>query len=311
MSPPVHHNRKVSSLQMYVYSIHGLIVESQIVLPGAVGVTGDPDLRIRVQRLDDEALEQRPSSPDRIWGAIQNELQFLVEDGARIIIDNRGQIEHDRIAAYVTGVLMAAALRQRGFLTLHASAVVRDGRGVAFLGDSGWGKSTLAAFLCRNGYQLVNDDLLVVQPDEDPVRALTGIPRAQLVDGPEGVFDDLANFPATCEGYNKRLVTVAGVDEPSCILTRLYLLSPPSEQIPESRTVPEHESMMALVQHSRATNLMSFPSDMKRNFAQSASLAAKVPMVRLGNHRSPERLPKLLRQIESDMLSTPVHTPFG
>lgn len=46
-----------------------------------------------------------------------------------------------------------------GHLVLHASAVqLPDRRVIAFLGESGWGKSTLAAALQSRGCQLLSDD---------------------------------------------------------------------------------------------------------------------------------------------------------
>ena len=52
-------------------------------------------------------------------------------------------------------------LGQQGDVILHASAVCSSsGRGIAFAGDSGWGKSTLAAGLQDRGFNLISDDCL-------------------------------------------------------------------------------------------------------------------------------------------------------
>ena len=55
---------------------------------------------------------------------------------------------------------LVAALR--GLEVLHASAVVRGGLAFAFAGDSGVGKSTLAARLALRGNDLLADDVLTV-----------------------------------------------------------------------------------------------------------------------------------------------------
>jgi hypothetical protein len=57
------------------------------------------------------------------------------------------------------------ALRARGLYQLHASAAV-DPRGIAWLfaGPSGVGKSTLAYALSRQGWQILGDDGVVLEP---------------------------------------------------------------------------------------------------------------------------------------------------
>ncbi len=62
---------------------------------------------------------------------------------------------------------MAVALYQRGLLLLHASAVALSNSNgswgaVGFLGNSGEGKSTMAATLHARGHLLMTDDFLAV-----------------------------------------------------------------------------------------------------------------------------------------------------
>src|SRR6185437_11477438 len=53
-----------------------------------------------------------------------------------------------------------------GFVVFHASAVQVGERVLAVLGQSGQGKSTLAALFAAEGYPLLTDDCLVVRWDE-------------------------------------------------------------------------------------------------------------------------------------------------
>lgn len=57
------------------------------------------------------------------------------------------------------GALMAFRLTMGGDLVLHASAVHARGRGLAFVGRSGMGKSTMATLLCAGGASLLTDDV--------------------------------------------------------------------------------------------------------------------------------------------------------
>ncbi|MFZ0662837.1 MAG: hypothetical protein WAM66_09105 [Acidobacteriaceae bacterium] len=53
-----------------------------------------------------------------------------------------------------------------GFVVFHASAVLVGDRVIAVLGQSGQGKSTLAAWFAAQGFPLLTDDCLVVRWDE-------------------------------------------------------------------------------------------------------------------------------------------------
>ncbi len=55
----------------------------------------------------------------------------------------------------------------RNLQMLHAGAVSAEGRLVAFLAQSGTGKSTLVKFLLEQGHQLFTDDLLAVDCEQE------------------------------------------------------------------------------------------------------------------------------------------------
>jgi len=59
--------------------------------------------------------------------------------------------------------VLPLALSRQGRLVLHASAVEIKGRGVAFIGESGRGKSTLAASFATSGARFLTDDGLQLE----------------------------------------------------------------------------------------------------------------------------------------------------
>jgi hypothetical protein len=72
-------------------------------------------------------------------------------------------------------------LAHRGALVLHASAVQRPGGGViAFAGESGWGKSTLAAALAVRGCRLLGDDSATLRACQGEVRLTPGYTGLRL-----------------------------------------------------------------------------------------------------------------------------------
>lgn len=63
------------------------------------------------------------------------------------------------VSVLAAGTLMAFRLTMARHLVLHASAVRARGRGLAFVGASGMGKSTMATLMCAGGASLLTDDV--------------------------------------------------------------------------------------------------------------------------------------------------------
>lgn len=68
-----------------------------------------------------------------------------------------------------SGTVISFLLTMRGHHVLHASAIQLGDRAVAFVGESGQGKTTVAAMLCSQGARLVTDDVLRVDLGAAPV----------------------------------------------------------------------------------------------------------------------------------------------
>jgi hypothetical protein len=84
--------------------------------------------------------------------------------GAEVLIEPDPRAAELDVRAFLLGNIFAALCHQRGLLPLHASSIRTAAGVVAFLGDSGAGKSSLAAFLARRGYPVVSDDICLIDP---------------------------------------------------------------------------------------------------------------------------------------------------
>ncbi len=73
-------------------------------------------------------------------------------------------------------VLMWGLLGRCNGLLLHAAAVVRDGVGYVLAGRSGAGKSTLSGFCHDQGWEILNDDRVIVHPDAQGNWQVSGTP---------------------------------------------------------------------------------------------------------------------------------------
>jgi hypothetical protein len=173
------------------YRVHGLLLSSEVELPELaalrVAAESQPDVRVRRGKL--ERPEGLPSWPFSCMaladGAAFLEVpdiaQYLVKNGREVVVASDANADFGLVRAYLLGWVMALICHQRDSLALHASAVAFGNQVVAFAGDAGAGKSTMAAHCVQAGARLVADDLLRVSlTREGPVRAYCGVPQLRL-----------------------------------------------------------------------------------------------------------------------------------
>lgn len=96
-----------------------------------------------------------------------------------------------------SGTVLSFLLTMRGHHVLHASAIQLGDRAVAFVGESGQGKTTVAAMLCSQGARLVTDDVLRVDLGPAPV-VHRGGPELRLRPGSRAFAE---RFVLEADGY--------------------------------------------------------------------------------------------------------------
>jgi dephospho-CoA kinase len=119
--------------------------------------------------------------------------RYLVEDGRRVTVDLYPEAREPDVRGYLLGSVFGALCHQNGFLPLHASAVLGVHGVTAFLGQSGAGKSTTAAFLEQRGYRVISDDICLLDLTEGAARV---IPVAGWLKLWQESFDRLGEAPA-------------------------------------------------------------------------------------------------------------------
>jgi len=105
---------------------------------------------------------------------------FLVS-GNTIICYPCSDCSEDSLQHLLLDQIVPRVWAHRGHLVLHASAVqIADGHTVAFLGDSGWGKSTLVAGLQARGGRLLSDDSISLRVCAQGVQLIPCYPGLRL-----------------------------------------------------------------------------------------------------------------------------------
>ena len=104
------------------------------------------------------------AADDRLSFAIEGIGRWSVENGTKIRVTPDPDAAMREIRLFTLGSAWGALGYQRGWAMLHGSAVALKGGAALFCGDTGRGKSTMAAALVERGHPLLADDLSRVDP---------------------------------------------------------------------------------------------------------------------------------------------------
>jgi hypothetical protein len=150
-------------------------------IPGSLYTGKDPD-KVYYRFDLDEFLLHFPATA-----------RYRVIKGREILVQPFAGSDPSAYRIYILTITMAAALMQQQKILLHASAILHNGGLMLFLGDSGAGKSSLVAELCRRGYRFFSDDVCVLDdhsPEDPEVRAFASYPMMKLWQTTVDALDD-------------------------------------------------------------------------------------------------------------------------
>lgn len=233
--------------------------------------------------------------------------EFLVSAGGRRIACRAlNGTSREAFQTYLVSHVLSFALLQQGIESLHATAVVVNGQAVGFLGDSGYGKSSLGAACLRAGHRLLTDDVLVATKKNGHFLAHPGPSRIKLFPHiAEALLGDLPAGPPMNPHTPKLVIPLpahlhSGAAAP---LRTLYVLQPPNGR---SRRVaitplPRRRACLALIANTFNPVIME-RERLARQFDWAARLAAAVPVKLLSHPDDPARLPAVVEAIQADLI---------
>jgi hypothetical protein len=241
--------------------------------------------------------------------------EFLVSrDGRTVAAHQLARRAPDTFHTHMLGQALSFALVRQGFDPLHATVVSVDGGAVAFLGDSGYGKSTLAAAFVSAGDRLVTDDLLVVTDAAAGLIAHPGPPRLKLY--PQALRRVLPQARGTTliTATPKLMVPLSTtqVTGRAVPLRALYVLSPPSVSMPVSRVtirrLSQRAACLALIRNTFNTVIVD-PDRLSRQFALAARVAGAVPVKSVSYPRTFREIGAVRDAILADMAGDRARVP--
>lgn len=302
---------------MFNYNAFNLGISSWIPLPELpASAEVARDVTIRLGKLDwvpppparvhEPCFELAPEEAHFFWEHLG---KFRVRAGTEIVIDPCPDVEERMLRLPLMGTVFAVLLHMRKHFVLHASAVAIDGAAAIFLGNKGYGKSTMAATMYGRGHELLADDLVALDTGGNPPIALPGFPQIKLY--PEVVSASLGCNPEELSelatGYDKRGCRVVErfADTPKPIKGIFVLASGP---VPALKRLSPPEAVLALIKNTyvaRFGNEMLSGAAAERHLRQCAKLVNAVPVYRLERPRGLSMLHEIARLVERSWLPEP------
>lgn len=297
----------------YVYKAYGLEIHSDFKLSELIPKPPvENDVTIRLGKLDESFLQAElnggitrsaygvtaRASAEAVTFHWQGIGTALVRGGHDVIIEPEAGIDELDLAPYINGSILAVLLHQRGFMVLHASAVVIDGQAVAFMGDKGSGKSTLAAFLQNRGHVLLTDDLVPVKFAADDAFAIPGFPRIRLwTDSVESMGVDPRTLPTINSFVNKLSYGCPdNFSSDPVRLSRLYVLAEEPGVCIEK--LEPKESFIEIVKNCYLSRYTDAIGQTDSHFRNCATLAGLVPVYKLKRPHNFSSLPEVSLLVE-------------
>lgn len=207
-------------------------------------------------------------------GLARFEVSFELE--TILVFDITAEADEEAIRHLLFDQVAPRILAHQGALVLHASAVLIGSAVTIFLGETGAGKSTLAASLHKCGHHLLGDDAIIITRDGDRFMAEPVYPSLRLFpDSASALLDGDATVSAMAAYSDKQRVDFDDVpttpDKPLPIAA-LFLLAgdPDAGEIAVRSPSPAQACITALEQSfaldpydaERATQRLSLASDL-------------------------------------------------
>ena len=294
----------------HTYNVYGLSLQVPFVCAGLS--PGDPDRSPDVVVVDAELPEFLvdpeirgdgfDAAPGRLllrFGRLSG--RFLIENGRLVTVQRSPMAQDAALGFHLANSVMAAVMRQRGYLVMHASVAARGNSAVLLTGVSGAGKSTTLAALCARGWSILSDDVAVLQRSpEGEILVLPGVPQVSLFEHTAKELDlDIEGYPLYPWRRMKALISVPPpVSSQPVPLRRIFILELGRKPSLESETV-QGAQRFSLVSDCLYGPII--PSEYAGLLPLQATLANQIPIVSLRRPSQCWSVDEVVAQIANDV----------
>lgn len=275
----------------YLFHAYGLTFGSELDFPGLETGRKHPDVSIRYGRVP-EALPDAPikglrfhASPRQFLLRVDGIARYLATEGQTILIDPLPGADHADLRTFLINPVLGALLQQRGVFLLNGAAMTRDNDGVVFAGQSGTGKSTLAAACLQHGYALLTDDICAITVSgEGAPLILPGLPVLRLwADSLEMLGFDKRPLEKQRRRLEKYMLPAAEHFHTEPVPFRcLYILGMQNNEGGKTAEIHDRAARLAAIRGAQfQNNFVADPNVKIHYFKQCVNLSRQVDVNRL------------------------------
>jgi hypothetical protein len=287
----------------------GLAVASDVPFPDLPAASGSPEISIRlgdVSAPGGELIQEWPDVDGNRWLTIRREgggyrvsvpgLECRVSrDGREIVARPAPSLAEPTLVHLLLQQVLPLAVSRTGRLVLHACAVETPAGALAFVGETGAGKSTLSAAFCRRGYALIADDALVIEagrrvaPTADALRLWP-------------YMRDVAAGAEELPSASGKLRARVPIARQSSDLARIFLLGTAADESSTLAPVSASDLRVALLSHLFRLDVADH-QESRRIFDAIHRLIEAVPVRRAVYPDGPQYLDAIVDVILRDSIS--------
>lgn len=204
---------------------------------------------------------------------------------------------HEHLFLNQVAPLMQSA---RGELIFHASAVECTSGAIAFFGESGRGKSTLAASFAMSGNRFLTDDGLTLAQNSEGYTVLPSHPSVRMWDDTKAALHTELMAMAAPVSYTEKARVLAGeelphCDEPRPLIAAFFLGSGNSKDI-SFHQLKGADALTGWMSNMFVLDVQD-QNRIRKNFQAVAGLVASIPAVALDYPRRYDALDDLRASI--------------
>lgn len=316
-------------MNRHLTAVCGVVIETPFEVPGGWPVPSDADVQVDLKvtlgapAADTAGALHKPTLERVLLPDGQRLYSSAVIDGATVfrvhgigdivfgadlaegVVHLEASTDPGLLVVMMAGMVPAFWLMERGEVVLHASAVCVDGATVAFVGDSGMGKSTLAALCCAAGAHVVADDLLRVASVAGQLCWIGGTSELRLRPGAWSLVEESLRSVAvrsTADGRQAVAPPMATVGSGRVDVIVVPRLDRSATEVSVAG-VGGSEAMLLLSRFPRLQGWQD-PMRVRAQFEAMAAIARTVPIRIATVPWGPPFDPAIARQLLDQVLST-------
>jgi len=275
---------------MYKYKAFDLIIDSEIELPELLPAHESSEIIIRYgsipvlrqkikKKVEIGESEVILYSDDSCFIRIKELGLFYITSDFEVIIKAFPNILLNEIRSIILTVIFPTILYLKKKIALHGSVVAYKNHCILFTGESGVGKSTMAARLIKKGYTLVSDDICVIKKIQKRPFVVPATPQLKLHSDAAVFVDQNPSELSTISTREKKgWIHVGGQFEDTYMqLKSIYEIDPEDDNGQEKiLNLKGTDKLQTILKNTYKPRAIDFVNLRKHLFEQAVWLSSQV-----------------------------------